>query len=223
MKRLLIALALLASPATSLVHAQARVIFVNDAASPVVLRPETANVNLLAALYAGTTSNYLTMQSPAVLVSGGNIPPTDVTLAGAVHYFQARVWDSAYASYEAALIAGSFVGEGEVFTMNVVPFPTVRTAPPSIYSTWHDGPIVASQPVQPPVMSNLQWTNGVFQFDLYGTLGATYYVEYSESLPASSWNSLTNLVMPTTVCTIVDTSASGSEQRFYRAFGVQSQ
>jgi|SRR6516225_4446458 hypothetical protein len=223
MKRLLLALALLVSPAISLVHAQSKVTFVNDTASPIVLSPNTAGVNLFAALYGGTNSDSLAPQNPPVLVSGSNIPPTSVTLVPSrLTYFQVKVWDSAVPSYEQALAAGAFVGVGAVFTMNVGGFLPVRTAPPSINSTWHEGPIVVSMPVQPPGLSNLQWTNGAFQFDLYGSVGATYYVEYSESLPAATWTPLTNLVLITPLPgTIVDTSASASDQRFYRAFGVQ--
>jgi hypothetical protein len=225
MKRLLITLALLSPPAASLLHAQSKVTFVNDEASPVVLSPDTAGVNLFAALYAGTNSNYLARENPPVLVSGGSIPPTTITLVGtSPHYFQVKVWDSVYPSYEDALAAGAFVGVGAVFTMNIGGFLPVRTAPPSINSTWHEGPIVASMPVQAPVISNVQWINGVLQFDLYGTVGARYYVEYAESFPAASWNSLTNLVLSAPLPrTIFDTSALASDQRFYRAFGVQSQ
>ena len=221
MKALVVTLALLAFPAVRLAHGVS-VIFVNDAASPIVLNPPNTGISLVAGLYGGTGSNSLTLETTAI-VSEGNIPPTTVTLSGALAYFQVKVWDAAYATYEAALLAGSFVGVGEVFEMNFNGLGPFRTAPPSVYSSWHDGPIVASERVQTPVISNLQWTGSAFQFDLYGTVGASYYVEYTESFPATGWNSLTNLALPTSVFTIIDTNATGAHQRFYRAYGVQSQ
>lgn len=229
MKNFLLALALAGAPAAA--FAQARIIFVNDAASPVELNPPASGVTLVAGLYGGTNSNSLLLQTVVIVTSEGNIPATSTALGGIppiasgtpinanTPWFQVKVWDSEYPSYEAALATGqAYVGTGALFQMNPSAGLTlVRTAPPSINSTWHEGPIVASIPVPPPVLENLQLTNGLAQFDLQGTPGLTYRVEYALSLPATSWLVLTNITLPQSPFTILDPTAPTSDQRFYRA------
>jgi probable HAF family extracellular repeat protein len=68
-----------------------------------------------------------------------------------------------------------------------------------------------------PVLQNFRFASGSPAFDLQGMTGFTYRVEYSGSLPAATWLVLTNLVLPSSPFSIVDTTAPTSGQRFYRA------
>jgi hypothetical protein len=57
-------------------------------------------------------------------------------------WFQVRVWDSAYASFYAALANGAIVGQGPLFQMNPGPsLASQNTAPPGVNSTWSETPI----------------------------------------------------------------------------------
>lgn len=67
-----------------------------------------------------------------------------------------------------------------------------------------------------PSLQNLQWLGGYPQFNLAGMTGVVYSVEYATSLPATNWLVLSNLVMTSSPTPIVDATAPGSVQRYYR-------
>jgi len=146
--------------------AQGHVNFVNDPASPVIYG---GPASLEAGLYGGTSSTAL------FLYSATSLDPLNLSAIGPMHivlnsqpngapvlpaiasgtpitpstpWFQVRIWDNSYPSYELAFQAGAATGEGSLFQMNPgAPIAYVNTAPPSVNSTWIDGPIyVAPEP-----------------------------------------------------------------------------
>jgi hypothetical protein len=147
--------------------AQGKVNLINDAASPVIyggtLFP--TGITLEAGLYGGTNSTALFLYSATAFTisSGGSgvIGPMHIVLnaqpngAPAIPgianatpitpsnpWFQVRVWDSSYPSYESAFASGAPTGEGSLFQMNPgASIAYVNTAGPSPNSTWVDGPI----------------------------------------------------------------------------------
>lgn len=136
--------------------------------------PLPSGLTLVAGLYAGTTSSTLYYYGSAALnstaIPAGNIPAYHVVLnaiaaSGApaipgiasgtaigatTPWFQIQVWDSAYATYAAALAAGSYVGLGPEFQLN--PGPSLAytfTSPPGPNTTWSETPIVVSLVPEP--------------------------------------------------------------------------
>ncbi|HYL95727.1 MAG TPA: PEP-CTERM sorting domain-containing protein [Terriglobales bacterium] len=131
----------------------------------------------MAGLYGGTSSSLLyqyTPNSPPLALlnnassAAGAIGPFQVLcnanaasgavaipgiasgtpIGAATPWFQVKVWDSAYASYAAALAAGSaYVGQGPLFQLNPGPGLTYTfTAPAGPNSSWTDTPIIVAAP-----------------------------------------------------------------------------
>lgn len=117
---------------------------------------------LVAGLYGGTSSSHLYLYSSVVLndaaMPAGYIPPMHVVLnanpatgapaipgiangtpiTATTPWFQVKVWDAAFASFEAALGQG-YAGQGAPFQLNPGPsLPYVNTAPAGVNSTWTD-------------------------------------------------------------------------------------
>lgn len=55
------------------------------------------------------------------------------------------------------------------------------------------------------------------QLILYGAIGGSYRIEYTDSIGNSSWHTLTNFSLPTSPYTVSDGSANPAGARFYRA------
>ena len=89
--------------------------------------PLPSGIMLYVGLYAGTASTSLSLVSGEIMnpVGGtgqapGLISPLHIVLpfsGGAMRYFQVKVWDSTYATYEQAMSAGSYLGQNNIFTM----------------------------------------------------------------------------------------------------------
>lgn len=134
--------------------------------------PLPSGITLVAGLYAGTSSSQLFLYGYSPLnsaaIPAGNIPAYHVVLnaiaaTGApaipgiasgtaigpgTPWFQVNVWDSAYATYAAAVAAGSaYVGQGALFQLN--PGPSLAytfTSPPGANTTWSETPIITTAP-----------------------------------------------------------------------------
>jgi hypothetical protein len=74
---------------------------------------------------------------------------------------------------------------------------------------------VPPQPPQPIVLSNPSWNGGVFSFSFESEASRNYTVQFSESLPAQSWQVLTNVAGSGATIIITDPGAY-SKQRFYQ-------
>jgi len=136
--------------------------------------PLPSGVTLVAGLYGGTAQNNLFLYSFTALNvaanPAGTIPAYHVVLnanagtgapaiggiasgtaiGASTPWFQVRVWDSAYATYELAYSAGKYTGQGSEFQLN--PGPSLSytfTAPPGANSSWVDGPISVSLVPEP--------------------------------------------------------------------------
>jgi hypothetical protein len=131
--------------------------------------PLPSGVVLMAGLYAGTSFTapfyYYPPNSPAAALlnnasqPAGTIGPFQVQLnanpatgapaipgialgtaiGSSTPWFQVRVWDSAYATFAAAIAGGAYWGEGPIFQMNpgssiAYPF----TSPAGLNSTWFE-------------------------------------------------------------------------------------
>lgn len=146
LKRSLVTVLLLAASTVG-AFAQGRVSLQNDGGSPITLSswdvlaadmavaglpvattgPLPSGFMLSVGLYAGTSSTALSMVSSEIMnPTGGTGLPSGAILVrhiilpfpgGTMDYFQVRVWDSTYITYEAAQAAGSYVGENNIFTM----------------------------------------------------------------------------------------------------------
>lgn len=93
---------------------------------------------------------------------------------------------------------------GAVYTVAVTgPAGTVTSAPAT----------VKVNPAGPQLTNPALFMGMVFQ----GTVGGQYRVEYANSANAASWQSLTNLTLPSSPYLFIDTTApAGAPQRFYR-------
>jgi hypothetical protein len=112
--------------------------------------PLPSGVTLEIGLYGGTSSSSLTLQTHTLLnPSGGGTGPsagqgpfTHVVTGlpgGVVDYFQVCVWDSAYASPQAALAAGSYYGGDNIFSMTPgtsISYPAINSSAAPANSTW---------------------------------------------------------------------------------------
>lgn len=123
--------------------------------------PIPSGILLIAGLYGGSSSaslNLLTVaQFGMVPGSPGLINPTQVPLpfpAGMLVWLQVKIWDSSYASYEAALAAGNgYLGASPVFSMTPGTF-----APAPINgggSTWPAEPIYVGLVPEPAAVALL--------------------------------------------------------------------
>ena len=170
MKETLLACLFMTASLTAL--AQGKVNLINDAASLVTpLPPPASGITLMAGLYGGTSSSGLFLYSTVLLndqsLPPGYIPGTHIVLSAQPNgaplingiangtaigattpWFQVRVWDSAYASFEGAMASGSYwLLWGPEFQFN--PGPSLNypnTAPPGVNSTWSETPITTPEP-----------------------------------------------------------------------------
>jgi hypothetical protein len=92
-----------------------------------------SHIYMVVGLYGGTSSGSLTLQGTAALNPiGGNGSPdgffpithlVTTLAAGVAQYFQVKIWDSAYATYEAQALAGrvgtglDYAAQNNIFTM----------------------------------------------------------------------------------------------------------
>lgn len=122
---------------------------------------------LVAGLYGGATAGALALQGIQPLNtanSAGVIATKSLILTGIAGiasgtaigantpYFQVKVWENTYASYELAPDATSYKGIGSVFQMNPGnSIAYVTTAPPSVNTTWVEAPIVVALVPEPTV------------------------------------------------------------------------
>jgi hypothetical protein len=133
-----------------------------------------SGVTLVAGLYGGTSSSSLFLYSFTTLNvtanPAGTIPAFHVVLnAGATPgapgipgiaagtaigsgtpWFQVRIWDGSAPTYDAALAANEYTGEGAVFQLNPGPsLAYTSTAPPGANTTWTDAPITVQLVPEP--------------------------------------------------------------------------
>jgi len=137
------------------------------------LVPLPSGLTLWAGLYGGNSQGSLFLYSVTALNSGslgpGSIPATHVQLAANANgaplinpitagtaigastpWFQIRVWDSRYATYEAAFgQAGAYTGESPEFQMNPGSIAYINVGPAGANSTWVESPIVVGMVPEP--------------------------------------------------------------------------
>jgi len=131
--------------------------------------PLPSGITLTAGLWGGATAGALSFYSATALTSSaagsaGVIGPMHIqlnspaipgivnntTIGASTPWFDVRVWDASYASYDLALAAGAYTGAGAPFQMNPGPgIAYVNTAAPSGNSTWTEAPIFVSQVPEP--------------------------------------------------------------------------
>jgi hypothetical protein len=71
-----------------------------------------------------------------------------------------------------------------------------------------------------PAQLSVQMQSGKPAVTLQGMVAARYQLQYSPTPPATSWTTLTNLLLPSSPYTFLDTTTSGATKRFYRAVGI---
>jgi len=128
-------------------------------AVPTDLNSLPSHIHLVFGLYAGQTSGSLSLQTVLSLNAAGGTgqqdgspAPTHATLGWTgLTYMQVRIWDGAYASYEAAQAAApnDYFGQGTEFSMT----PGTSIAYPNIWngggSTWAPGAIIVQTVPEP--------------------------------------------------------------------------
>jgi len=132
--------------------------------------PLPSGVTLTAGIWGGATAGALSFYSATALTSAAagsagvigpmhvqlNSPaipglPNGAAIGSSTPWFDVRVWDASYASYDLALAAGAYTGAGAPFQMNPgASIAYVNTAGPSANSTWTEGPIFVSQTIPEP-------------------------------------------------------------------------
>lgn len=114
---------------------------------------------LVFGLYAGTSSTSLSLETAIAINTAagtgqqdGSITPTHFTLPWTgLTYMEVKVWDSAYATYEAQAASGvrDYLGTGSLFSMT----PGTSIAYPNIYNgggtTWSPAPIIIAAAPEP--------------------------------------------------------------------------
>jgi hypothetical protein len=72
-----------------------------------------------------------------------------------------------------------------------------------------------------PLRLDIRMTNSVPQVIVYGSAGLHYEIEYRPTLDSqSTWQSVTNFILPNSPWTFDDVTANGEPIRFYRALQV---
>jgi hypothetical protein len=139
------------------------------------LTPLPSGQILMAGLYGGTSQGSLFLYStftmnlsspgsagvigPLHIVLSANAAtgaplingiPAGTAIGAGTPWFQIRVWNSTFASYEAAAAAGtSYLGQGAAFQMNPGSSIAYINTSPSANSTWTDSPIVVAMVPEP--------------------------------------------------------------------------
>jgi len=85
-----------------------------------------------------------------------------------------------------------------------------------------DEVILTAGPIPVAAQLSIALTNTQAGISLTGTTGATYRVEYTLSLPATNWTTLTNILLPASPHLILDADlVANQDSRFYRALVVE--
>lgn len=133
-----------------------------------------SGITLEAGIYGGTSSSSLFLYSTTLLNVAGdpagyahafgvaltsqpngapNIPgiPLGTAFGPATPWFQFKVWDNAYSTYEAAYAANAYTGLGALFQMNPQTSAIARTptTPPGPNSSWVEAPITVGLVPEP--------------------------------------------------------------------------
>jgi hypothetical protein len=139
--------------------------------------PLPSGVTLVAGLYGGTSATALYLYSQTTLnvtaIPAGYIPafhvvlnaqsngapaipgiPNGTAIGPATPWFQVRIWDGAYPSFDAALAAARYVSWNPLFQMNPnsSAIAYTGTTPPGPNSTWSETPFVIPVP-EPSALS----------------------------------------------------------------------
>jgi hypothetical protein len=131
--------------------------------------PLPSGVTLTAGLWGGASAGALFFYSATALTSAAagsagvigpmhillsspliNGIPSGTPITSSTPWFDVRVWDASYATYDLALQAGAYTGAGAPFQMNpssTIAYP--NTAGPGPNSTWTEAPIFVSQVPEP--------------------------------------------------------------------------
>jgi hypothetical protein len=130
--------------------------------------PLPSGVTLTAGIWGGASVSSLFFYSATALNSStagsaGVIGPMHVLLSSPVingiangtpigastPWFDVRVWDASYATYDLALQAGAYTGAGAPFQMNPGSSIAYVNTSPGVNSTWSEGAIFVSQVPEP--------------------------------------------------------------------------
>lgn len=79
------------------------------------------------------------------------------------------------------------------------------------------GLVLQSGSLAPPAHLSGRATAAGFEVILNGEMGATYQLQATDQLPAPSWTTLQTFLLTQTRTNLVDTTATNSTQRYYRA------
>ena len=115
--------------------------------------------------------------------------------------------------------------DGNIWSTNIVSEPSISTltygqgtfVAVGYYNNIYQSAVFASQSNLPATLLGISTYPGV---TINGTAGAVYQIQYSTSLN-STWQTLTNFMLPYSPYLWVDTSSTVSGQRFYRSVQLQ--
>jgi hypothetical protein len=199
--------------------------------------PSPVGVVFMVGLFAGTSSNNMTLQTSVLLNPIGNVtgqpgliwPPVRVILnglpAGALVYMQVQIWDATYAIPQ-AVPCGGYYGASEVFTMTPggsLSYPSIvsgggSTCPPV---PWFVCPKACPPPsvtlslvTNPPALPPGEYIG----LTLNGG-GGPFLIQSAPDLnPGTTWSTLTNLAVTQWSQQWVDpnTNALASAAGYYR-------
>ena len=139
--------------------------------------PLLSGIVLTAGLWGGTSPGALFFYSATALTStaagsAGVIGPMHIVLntnangapnipgiangtpiGSSTPWFDVKVWDAAYASYDLASAAGAYTGAGAPFQMNPGPSIAYVNTSPGVNSTWTEGPIFVGWVPEPSTLA----------------------------------------------------------------------
>jgi len=182
-------------------------------------------------LYGGTNPASMTLQKAVLLnptgggggPGNGQPPSTHVICSfpgGSLAYFQVFLWDSAYATPQAAIAAGSYEGQNNIFQMipgSSIQYPLITSGGSSTWATVGDESPIDVEGLSPVPIQSV-WVNGdTIEFSWNAIVGQLYQVQYKTDLAQTGWSILVSDVRATTtVMTASDSILSGGPHRFYR-------
>jgi hypothetical protein len=193
--------------------------------------PLPGGVVLKVGLYGGTNAASMTLQGYALLnppggtgAPAGMVPLTHVVCnfpGGTLSCFVVFVWDSGYATPQAALNAGALVGQNNIFTMtpgSSIQYPLITTGGGSTWTAvGNESPFVVPGEVLVPIQSvTLSGSNIVLTWNGPPSSYGPYVMEYKTDLAQTNWTFLGPVGGTNNVFT--DSVQPAPSQRFYRVW-----
>ena len=141
--------------------------------------------------------------------STNDVPFVNEVYSGFTGFVRSDVWADRRGVVRFTMQAGSM-------TLNSLDIQLdVAQSPSSIVRSVLHVPAVTAQPAR--LSLGIQPTTVSLTFT--GTVSALYRVQHSSALPTTNWTTLTNIYLPSSPFTLIDSGVTNGARRFYRIVG----